>query len=279
MPKSPQDAVAPLHRAVPSGVGPAVVEMIESLATTAEAKESDPDDHAAAFIDDVMRRVFDWMAIGDNDGLRHFVADVHGLEEASPAAAQAFKEIRGLTPAELLVARIGTIGDFAAAYLRSNNAARHLARLSGRRKEAWRRILTESQRLDRPIRAGDLVDLGVYKENKNGSAAAALKRLTELGYLAKVGEVSSGVRAYRLTWVGRHVATALALIEARGEREATVSGVSMAAAPEPVTVLRQSQLRAAGPPQVPWVPDDDRMEKVGLRRDGLVRAATNLMAA
>jgi hypothetical protein len=181
----------------PDVVGRTVAQIFHNI----EHESADPERREAleAFFRELSRLVINWMAGSDQTVLRA----VHSrIVEALGKLPPSHPANRYLSDGEWLGVRLRGLAVLVSTYLTTVNLAKSLGPLSGRRRESWRRAVEWMASIRRPIRTGELVAHGVFKNDN--TANNALHKLVEYGLLERRNEGASVT--FSLTWAGENVA-------------------------------------------------------------------------
>ena len=163
-----------------------------SVVRTSEAVE-----HLA---EETTRLALNWMGTGnieDVEQLHERIGDILRQEEDVLLADAK------LPPHQRLLWAIRYLAQTLAVFLQSRNMSRSLGLLSGERRQSWREAIGAIHELDRPVRAGDLLKMGLFK-NKGSTANNALNQMADMGFLEK--HQQGQAVTFSLSWTGRALA-------------------------------------------------------------------------
>jgi hypothetical protein len=185
--------------AEPQSVGASLSRLLAAL----EDEAVDERETAEGYIRELARLSINWMARADESSLR----EVHRqIEVAFAEFGPAHPANRYLPDAVWVASQVRGIALVISTYLRTDNLAKSLAVLAGRRRESWRKAVETMGELRRPVTTGDLVEAGVFENPR--TAANALAQLGAHGLIENVG---TGTGIYALTWSGENAARMLAI--------------------------------------------------------------------
>ena len=160
-------------------------------------------EQTAHFVEETYRTVLNWMAVGKEEQVRALLAQFLAVLDHRPGG----DVLARLSPDDQLAVRLAVLNEVGAVFLRTDNLARSLGALSGRRRAPWRRALSWIAVQRRPVRIPELQEQELF--STDDSAGYALDQLVELGFLDKRAEGLQQV-AYDLTWAGHRIVQVLA---------------------------------------------------------------------
>lgn len=185
-------------RSEPRTVG----DSLEQLLTALEDGRVDERTTAEGYLREVARLTINWMARSEENALR----EAHQRIEAVFATlGPAHPANHHLSDAVWVALQVRGISLMISTYLRTDNLAKSLGFLAGRRRESWRRALEKISELRRAVTASELVDERLFDHSR--TASNALTQLSAHGLVENVS--SSGTGRYVLTWAGESAANVL----------------------------------------------------------------------
>lgn len=196
---------------------PRTPEGMSSVATVlmSESEADCNDGVIATFLEEMSRTVLDWMAAGRHESVQAMLGRLHEATHQRELAVEAGKIPRRLR----FYFYLRSAAQFLATFLRTNNLARDLSLVAGARRSAWREALRFMYRHQRPIMRRELVERGVFENDK--TAHSALKVLNRGGLVDRLPR--DGNILYDLSWTGRAIAQTLGAEKVHQEEQFSAS--------------------------------------------------------
>lgn len=171
------------------------------FATLGSAERGHLEEEVSFFFNELATIVLNWISTVRMEEIEDlFIALEKAVAGASESRPDASVHAR-------LSARLDTLAYLLRAVLRTENLAKYMGELSGKRRAAWGELLVNLYDEGRPVSKTDACEFVPSMRNPN-TVYHALERLSEMGLLERIEQENASRVSYTLSWPGRMVARA-----------------------------------------------------------------------